>query len=134
TVPHCPFREEAALGRTRAGNHGEWRRRDPGSVPHLADVDQPASRAIVDPALDRLGPEGGWLEPEEVMGLLQTVGLRVPITKTATTEDEAVAIAAEIGRSVLKVISPSALHKSDVGGVVLDVSGEEGVRAAYRQV
>jgi len=134
TIPHYQFPEQAALALTRAVNYGEWKRRDPGSVPHLADVDQPAARAIVDPALDRLGPEGGWLEPEEVMGLLQTVGLRVPITKTATTEDEAVAIAAEIGRSVLKVISPSALHKSDVGGVVLDVSGEEEVRAAYRQV
>jgi acyl-CoA synthetase (NDP forming) len=35
---------------------------------------------------------------------------------------------------VLKVISPSALHKSDVGGVILDVSGDEEVREAYRKV
>src|SRR5690606_7831264 len=91
-------------------------------------------RAIVDPFLERTRDEGGWLEPEEVSGLLEAVGLTVPVTKVATTEDEAVALAGDIGRSVLKVISPSALHKSDVGGVVLDVSGESEVRKAYQQV
>ena len=34
----------------------------------------------------------------------------------------------------MKVIAPSVLHKSDVGGVALDISGDEAVREAYRSV
>ena len=34
----------------------------------------------------------------------------------------------------VKVISPAALHKSDLGGVVLGVTGEEEIRKAYRKV
>jgi acetyltransferase len=46
-----------------------------------------------------------------------------------------VAAAADIGGPVvLKVVSESALHKSDVGGVVLGVEGEDEVRKAFRQV
>jgi acetyltransferase len=49
--------------------------------------------------------------------------------------DDAVAFAKKIdGPVVLKVISRSAVHKSDVGGVALDISGDEEVRAAYDQV
>jgi len=59
----------------------------------------------------------------------------VPVSSVVTTEDEAVARAGEMGGPVvLKVVSPSALHKSDVGGLVLDVEGEADVRFAYRQV
>ena len=47
----------------------------------------------------------------------------------------AIEAAAELGGPVvLKVISESALHKSDVGGVVLGVEGDEEVRRAYQQV
>lgn len=134
TIPSYQFPEQAALALTRAVEYGRWRNRDPGVVPALDGIDQQKARDVVDPALDRLGEEGGWLEPDEVTALLESVGLRVPVTEVVHSEDEAVRVAAEIGRSVLKVISPSALHKSDVGGVILDVSGDEEVREAYRKV
>src|SRR5690606_33601400 len=105
TIPHYQFPEQAALALTRAVDYGDWQRRDHGTVPQPDAVDGVGTRDIVDPALGRLGADGSWLEPEEVMGLLKTGGLRMPLTKAATTEDEAVAIATEIGRSVLKVIS-----------------------------
>ena len=83
-------------------------------------------RAIVDAALDRLGDADGWLDPGEVDAVLAAYGLPLPKSGVASTEDEAVEVAAAIGGPVvLKVISPSALHKSDVGGVVLDVQGEK---------
>ncbi|MFP3913646.1 MAG: GNAT family N-acetyltransferase [Actinomycetota bacterium] len=134
TIPSYRFPEQAAHALSRSVAYGAWRRRDPGKVPHLEGADPARARNVVDPALERLGEEGGWLEPDEVSGLLESVGLRVPVTRVVDSEEEAVAAAAQIGRSVLKVISPSALHKSDVGGVVLDVSGDEEVRSAYRQV
>ncbi len=133
-IPNYQFPEQAALALARAVTYGEWRRRDPGSVPALDDVDPGRGRGIVEAAIDRLGAEGGWLEPDEVTDLLEAFGITVPVTVTVASEDEAVAAADRLGRVVLKVVSPSALHKSDVGGVVLDISGEEAVRRAYRQV
>lgn len=134
SIPIFQFPEQAALALTRAVAYGEWRRRDPGTIPVFDDIDPHRARQVVDGALTRLGEDGGWLESDEVTAILEAFGLRVPATRVVSTEDEAVAAAAEIGRSVLKVISPSALHKSDVGGVVLDVSGEDQVRKAYQQV
>lgn len=57
------------------------------------------------------------------------------MAEVASTADEATAIAARIGGPVvLKVVSASALHKSDIGGVELDVLGEQDVRAAFARV
>jgi acyl-CoA synthetase (NDP forming) len=79
--------------------------------------------------------QGGWLEPVEVDRCLRAAGLRTPETRVASSVEEARARASEIaGPVVLKVISDDALHKSDVGGVVLDVSGDDAVTAGFAQV
>jgi acyl-CoA synthetase (NDP forming) len=133
-IPAFQFPEQAALALARAVDYGEWRRRDPGRVPVFEDVDPGRARGIVDAALARLGVGGGWLESDDVTAILESFGIPVPTTRVVSSEEAAVEAAEAIGRSVLKVISPSALHKSDVGGVVLDVTGEAQVRQAYRQV
>ena len=70
-----------------------------------------------------------------VDSILEKAGLRVPRSQVVASEDEAVEAAAGLdGPAVLKVISESALHKSDVGGVVLGVQGDEAVKRAYQQV
>ena len=135
SIPTYLFPEQAALALARAVRYGEWRRRDPGRVPHFEDVDPSRATAVVESALRRLGEKGGWLEPDEVSEIVSAFGLSVPVTLVAADVDEAVARSAEIsGPVVLKVISDSALHKSDVGGVALNVSGEEAVRDAFQQV
>ena len=49
--------------------------------------------------------------------------------------DEAIAFAADLaGPVVLKVVSPYAVHKSDVGGVALDLSTPEEIEAGFAQV
>ena len=59
----------------------------------------------------------------------------MPRSGVVTSADEAVSKAKEMGGPVvLKVISESALHKSDVGGVILNVEGEVAVREAYAAV
>jgi acetyltransferase len=61
----------------------------------------------------------------------------IPVTKpmAARSEDEAAEMARRIGYPVvLKVLSPQITHKTDVGGVVLDIKNEEAVRTSYRQI
>ncbi|MCD6479948.1 acetate--CoA ligase family protein [Candidatus Bathyarchaeota archaeon] len=74
------------------------------------------------------------LEPE-AKRLCALYGLPVTRFEVAKSEDEAVEAARRIGFPiVLKVISPQVLHKSDVGGVILNLRDEEGVREAYRRI
>jgi acetyltransferase len=61
----------------------------------------------------------------------------LPVTKTllSTSEDEAVALAKEVGFPiVMKIVSPDILHKSDAGGVKVNIKDENGVREAYRTI
>jgi acetyltransferase len=75
------------------------------------------------------------MEPEEVDKVLAAFGVTLPASDVAHSVDDAVEIADRIGGPVvLKVISESALHKSDVGGVVLNVEGAEAVTDAFAQV
>jgi acetyltransferase len=59
---------------------------------------------------------------------------RIPIVKTrvAKTVDEAAGAAASIGYPVvLKILSPDILHKTDAGGVILDIGSEKALRDAF---
>ena len=135
TIPTYTFPEAASLALARAVRHGEWRLRDPGIEARLGDARQARIREIVDEVLPDLGPEGGWLEPAQVEEILAASGLSAPRSAVAATADEAVAAAsATEGPVVLKVISESALHKSDVGGVEVGVVGEDAVRTAFEKV
>ncbi|MEO8659700.1 MAG: bifunctional acetate--CoA ligase family protein/GNAT family N-acetyltransferase [Bryobacteraceae bacterium] len=67
--------------------------------------------------------------------LLATYGLPVVKTKIARTVDQAVAKAAEIGYPVvLKLYSETITHKTDVGGVQLNLKTSEGVRVAWNAI
>jgi acyl-CoA synthetase (NDP forming) len=135
SIPSYTFPEAAAHALSRAARHGEWRQRDPGVVMELDEASADSIREVIDVALARMDDQGGWLEPVEVDRCLRAAGLRTPETRVASSVEEARARASEIaGPVVLKVISDDALHKSDVGGVVLDVSGDDAVTAGFAQV
>ena len=67
--------------------------------------------------------------------LLGDAGLNVTAARLATTADEAVATAEEFGYpAVLKVASGDIVHKSDVGGVELNLADGDAVRAAFERI
>jgi acetyltransferase len=91
-----------------------------------------SSRALLDP-IRRQGRR--VLTQPEARRLLELWGIRFP--REAVVEDErgVAPAAAEIGFPVaIKLLSPDVTHKSDIGAVVLDVSGPEAAREAARQV
>jgi acetyl coenzyme A synthetase (ADP forming)-like protein len=135
SVPEFAFPERAARALHDAVRYGEWLRQPEGEIPVFDDINTERARAALDAALADMGANGGWLDPDTVDVVLESYGLRVPASGVVSSADEAVERAARIGGPVvLKVMSPSALHKSDVGGVVLGVEGEAAVRDAYEQV
>jgi acetyltransferase len=68
----------------------------------------------------------------EARAILQAYSLRIPRSEIATTPEEAVGLATDIGYPVvLKVASPDILHKTDVGGVKVGLSNATDVRDAF---
>jgi acetyl coenzyme A synthetase (ADP forming)-like protein len=132
SIPTYMFPEHAALALARSVRYGQWLKRDPGVEAPLGPELTEGLKSIVSTALERLGPDGGWLDPEEVNACLAQIGLRTPDSVVTTSREGALAAAAAMGGPVvLKVISDSTLHKSDVGGVILNIQGDEEVGAGY---
>ncbi|MEZ5832717.1 MAG: acetate--CoA ligase family protein [Dongiaceae bacterium] len=75
---------------------------------------------------------GEPLDEDASLALLEDYGLQVPKRHVAGSVDQAVIWAARIGYPVvLKTAAPGIHHKSDVGGVKLDIRDEAALRAAY---
>lgn len=71
----------------------------------------------------------------EAKEIFSVYGLPVVSTTLATSEDEAVSQAEALGYPiVMKIVSPDILHKSDAGGVKVNIKDEAGVREAYQTI
>ncbi|MEM0058075.1 MAG: acetate--CoA ligase family protein [Candidatus Bathyarchaeia archaeon] len=76
-----------------------------------------------------------YLMENEAKTICMEYGIPVTKFKLAKSEAEAVKAAEEIGFPVvLKIVSPDIIHKSDVGGVMLNLKDVREVKAAYRQI
>jgi len=86
--------------------------------------------------LQRAYAEGrDFLFEHEAKELCRLYDLPVTKGRVVRFEEEAVKAAEEVGFPVvLKIVSPQILHKSDVGGVVLNVKDAQGVREAYERI
>lgn len=134
TVPVYPYPEQAARALTAAVRYREWRDRPEGELVDVSGVDREGAEAVLTAALARLGGDG-WLEAGEIAAFLAAYGIPWVGGEVVDSAEAAVAAAAGMGGPVVvKVVSPTATHKSDVGGVVLGVEGAEAVAAAYRTV
>jgi acetyltransferase len=75
------------------------------------------------------------LNEAEAKTFLEYYNLPVVKTKVAHNEDEAASLASQIGYPVvLKILSPQIIHKTDAGGVVLDLNNETEVRNAFSRI
>ena len=78
---------------------------------------------------------GKSLTPADSMAFLAREGLSVVPSRHAADEEEAIAAARDLGYPVaVKLNSPDVTHKSDVGGVLLNVRDDVGVRKAFRDL
>jgi acyl-CoA synthetase (NDP forming) len=86
--------------------------------------------------IEQARTEGRTLLSEvESKQLLEEAGVPVAKSRLAASADEAAAAARETGFPVvMKIVSPDIAHKSDVGGVRLDLGDEGAVRAAYDEM
>ena len=86
-------------------------------------------RAIIDASRER-----GWVLEPDAKRLLSMAGLDVPRFKWAKASSEAVTSASEIGYPVVaKVVSPNVLHKSDAGGVEVEITDEKRLTEVFKR-
>lgn len=130
-LPGPVFQEPSDAVRALALLRDYWR----AEVPPPTRPDGPADAATVRAILDTCRAEGRDPLLQEAMSIASAYGVPVIECRLASTEDEVVAAANELGLPVvLKVVSPDVSHKSDFGGVQLNLRSIEGVRAAYGEM
>eukprot|EP01105_Mastigella_eilhardi_P005914 TRINITY_DN17593_c0_g1_i1.p1 TRINITY_DN17593_c0_g1~~TRINITY_DN17593_c0_g1_i1.p1 ORF type:complete len:715 (+),score=229.84 TRINITY_DN17593_c0_g1_i1:41-2146(+) len=77
----------------------------------------------------------GALTEYEARQVFQAYNIPVPKARLAKTPEEAAAAAKEIGYPVvMKIVSPQILHKSDAGGVKLNLKDDAGIKEAFKAI
>jgi acetyl coenzyme A synthetase (ADP forming)-like protein len=131
-IPCYAFPERAVRALGRIAEHSSWKSRPVSQVPQLDGVDTSAAHAI---ATDFLAghADGGWLSANEAVAMLRAFGIATAGEVAVSSATEAAAAAAHLGCPVaLKAVGKTILHKSDVGGVRLELSSPDGVAGAFQ--
>jgi acetate---CoA ligase (ADP-forming) len=126
------YPESAARALGRAAARAEWLRRPVGAVPKIEGIDRATARSLVDESLSR-APDR-WLEAGEARALLTAYGIPVVQERVAQTPDEAAQAASELGFPAVVKTALAGAHKTETGGVALDLPNEEAVREAAARI
>lgn len=123
-VPVFNFPESAIGALGAAAWYGAWRAQPAGKLVPI-EID----RASIDEIMQQSA--AGWLPSSAAIQLLQAAGIQSLKSSIVRSASEAQSAALTFGQPVsLKVIEPTILHKSDVGGVLLNILPSE-ASAAY---
>ena len=113
--------------------YAEWRTHPLGVVPEFRDMDCSAVRKVCHTVLQERGR--GWLSAEETRHVLSEARLPVASGGLARTADDAAALARRIGFPVaVKLASRELVHKTDIGGVRLNLWNEADVQLAFEAI
>ena len=131
-VPCYADPDNAARALGHAVRYRAWRGRQRGKVPELEGLRADDARAVVAGFL-AASPDGGWLPQASAAELVSCYGVPLVATLAAVTEEEATAAAAQLGgRVVLKAEAEGLVHRTDTGGVRVDLRTPQEVAEAYR--
>jgi acetyltransferase len=131
-IPHFQFPENAARAMATMAEFSRMSRRPAGEVVHYPDVDRQRVQELIAQARKRTRH---YLCEPECHEILKAYGLPVVKFQLVKSEAEAVRAAEQIGYPVvIKIVSPDILHKTDVGGVRINLKNEAELRSGYQAV
>ena len=127
-LPDYPSPERAVDALRAMCEYANWLRRPPRIVKRFAVNRRRAERVI-----NRHTRSGQFQIGEaKAKEILRAYNFNVPPGEVASSADEAIEVAERIGyRVAMKIISPDILHKSDMGGVKLNLGNAGAVRDGY---
>ena len=130
-MPFFMYAEEAAEGFMRLDQQRKWVNRPAGNIP-CYDVDRTKAEAVMKGSL---ADGRAQLTTLESIDLLAAYGIRACKYGLATNEEEVVALGNSIGYPVvMKMTSKTTSHKTDVGGVRVNIQSEKQLRAEYQDL
>ncbi|HJW13369.1 MAG TPA: GNAT family N-acetyltransferase [Thermoanaerobaculia bacterium] len=133
SIPAYAFPESAARVLGKLAAYAEWRAGPHGIIPDFDDIDPDSARAICRKAIEERG--AGWLTAEEARAVLGAMNLPLAAGGFARTADEAAQLARNTGFPVaVKLASRRILHKTEKGGVHLNLDDETAVRGAFEAI
>jgi acetyl coenzyme A synthetase (ADP forming)-like protein len=127
-VPNYPVPERAVAAMVMMVRQYRWQQ-EPLPEIRRFNVDHKAVEQI----FARVRAEGRvTIGDAEARAILQAYGIPIPASELAASAEEAIEIAEKIGYPVvMKVASPDILHKTDIGGVKLNITSPGDVRDAF---
>jgi 4-hydroxybutyryl-CoA synthetase (ADP-forming) len=130
-IPYYTYAEGAIRTLTAMLRFAKWISSPPGKISQFK-VNKAAAKKI----LDKVKKDGrpNLLE-EEGQEVLRAYGFPLPKSTLAKTENDAVKIAKKIGYPVvMKIASPQIIHKSDAGGVKVNLTNDKEVKSAFEEI
>jgi len=131
SIPSYVFPEDAVEALAMAYRHTRHLNTEEGRVVRFMDIDTDSARRKI---FEKVAPteEGLWLMPEIAAWLLRAYGIPTAETRVALAASAAGEEAAALGFPVaMKLRSASVVHKSDVGGIALDLRTKDEVVDAF---
>jgi len=127
-IPNYPFPNRAALAFRAMAEYTDIVSREEALL-ETFDVDQSSVRDLI----DKVRSEGRLsIGDSEARQILKAYGMKIPKSELAENAAEAVVLANQIGYPVvLKIASPDILHKTDIGGVKVNLQNDEQLRDAF---
>ena len=130
-IPYYTYAEGSIRALKAMLRFVDWTKVPDGNVTEFK-VDMNKARAI----FDKVKSEGRTnLLEDEGREILDAYGFPLPESSVAATEDEAVDVANKIGYPiVMKISSPQIVHKSDAGGVKVNLTNDDEVRDGFKAI
>jgi acetyl coenzyme A synthetase (ADP forming)-like protein len=133
-VPAYAFPENAARALGKMTAYAGWRGQTPGLLWGFDDLHVEEARSVCREAIRREGASA-WLGDEDVRRVLSSFGLPGAPSAVAHSPEEAAALATTTGFPVAAKLSSRRIqHKSDIGGVRLNLGDERAVRDAFDEI
>ena len=130
-VPYYTYAEGAIRTLAALIRFSDWLKAPAGRITKFK-VNKAKAKKIIDQAKKEKRPN---LLEEEGQEILKAYGLPLPSSALATSEKEAVKIAKKIGYPVvMKIASPQIIHKSDAGGVKVNLTNDNDIKTAFKTI
>jgi acetyl coenzyme A synthetase (ADP forming)-like protein len=134
-IPLFTFPEEAMVALRRAAEYDEMRRKPQGKIPVLKNIRKDEAHELIDNIIKNSQTRDVWLTPADIQKLLSYYGIKYAEIAGAKTAAEAQEAAERLGFPVaVKLDSPTITHKTDVGGVILNVGSKADVEKACNTI
>jgi len=126
------YPESAARALGLAARRAAWLRRPAGEIPTLEGIERAAARTVIEGALATA--DDLWLDPEKTRELLTAYGLPLVEERYATSPEKAAAAARELGYPVVVKTAAAGAHKTESGGVQVDLRDDASVVSAVERI